>query len=205
MYDDRLGEYRLMAVGNRVAPSPNGQFIAQVTRNGELMLSRAGDDAEIERRNGTVLGEAGYPVWAPDSSRLAFPIVTPDGVRLLVLNVDGTEQLSRDPVPCSTGCTVKWLTNSRAVRLYTATDRVEVTAATGEVGPLTLAATPEDPCGYQRTGYQISNPTWLCVTPDGFAVTYPDGTVTERVPFPTTIDGFAVEGSINGYVLFRPK
>jgi hypothetical protein len=203
VYDDAQGRYHLAGSALRVAPSPNGRFLAEVTNNRDVVIRRFADEQEVNRRANAIQNEDVYPVWAPDSSHLAFLVPVGTATKLLVMSVTGAQTLSVDTVPCNDGCTVKWLTNSLAVRLYTARDKVEMTLATGTVG--TLSATPEDPCGYQRTGYQISNPTWLCVTPTGFAVTYPDGTVTERVPFPTTIEGIGVGSNINGYVLFRPK
>jgi hypothetical protein len=203
IYDDGQGRYRLAGSAQRVAPAPNGRFLAEVTNNHEVVIRRFADDQEVNRRANAISDEDVYPVWAPDSSHVALLVPVGTATKLLVMSVTGTETLSTQTVPCNDGCTVKWLSNSQAVRLYTARDKVEMNLATGTVGA--LSATPEDPCGYQRTGYQISNPTWLCVTPTGFAVTYPDGTVTERVPFPTTIEGIGVSANINGYVLFRPK
>ena len=75
--------------------------------------------------------------------------------------------------------------------------------ATNAVGA--PSATPDDPCGARFAGYRIDNLSWLCVTQTGFAVTTNAGAVTQRVPFPTTIDGIGVGTDINGYVLFRPK
>jgi hypothetical protein len=203
VYDDAQGRYHLAGSAQRVAPSPNGRFLAEVTGNRDVVIRRFADEQEVNRRANAIQDQDVYPVWAPDSSHVAFPVPVGSATKLLVMSVTGTETLSADPVPCDDGCTVKWLSSSLAVRLYTARDKVEMNVSTGTVGA--LSTTPEDPCGYQRTGYQISNPTWLCVTPTGFAVTYPDGTVTERVPFPTTIEGIGVGGNINGYVLFRPK
>jgi len=81
--------------------------------------------------------------------------------------------------------------------------RDEVTVATGAVGA--VSATADDPCGYKVAGYHIDSRSWLCVTSSGFAVTAPGGAVSQRVPFPDSIDGIGVEGNINGWVLFRPK
>ena len=203
-YDDRAGRYRLLPVDGRVAPSPNGQFIAQVTANGDVVLKRTDDDREITRRANSVRNDAEYPVWAPDSSRLAFMIPVGTGtVRVVAMNVDGTEQLSANTVSCPATCTVKWLENGQRLRVYTGSNRVEVTVATGAVGA--PSATPDDPCGYRFAGYHIDSRSWLCVTANGFAVTTPEGAVTQRVPFPSSIDGIGVEGNVNGYVLYRPK
>jgi hypothetical protein len=203
MYDNEQGRYRIVTGPGRVLPSPNGQFVAQVTDNGDVVLKRAADDKEIVHRAASRLDKDTYPVWAPDSSRLAFVLFTgPDTYRLVFLNIDGTELLSGNTVPCPNTCTVKWV-DSQRVRVYAGSSRVEVTASTGAVG--TPSATSDDPCGNKVAGYHIDNTSWLCVTTTGFAVTAPNGAVTKRVPFPATIDGLGVQGDANGWVLFRPK
>jgi hypothetical protein len=203
IYDDESGRYRLAGEAVRVAPSPNGQFLAEVTPARDVVIRRYPDGQEVNRRANAIRDDTVYPVWAPDSSHVALVVSAGPDTKLLVMGVSRTETLSADPVPCEAGCSVKWLANSKAVRVYTTRDRVEMNLTTGAVG--VPSATPEDPCGFQRTGYQISNPQWLCVTPNGFEVTWPDGTVGERVPFPTTIEGIGVGSNINGWVLFRPK
>jgi hypothetical protein len=119
--------------------------VAEVTNNGDVVLKRAADDKEIVHRAAARLDENTYPVWAPDSSRLAFVLFTgPDTYRLVLLNSDGSELLSQSTVPCPNTCTVKWLDSQRA-RVYAGSSRVEVTAATGAVGA--VSATADDPCG----------------------------------------------------------
>jgi hypothetical protein len=204
MYDTGLGRYRSIGTGPRVAPSPNGQFMAEVSAEGQVVIRRTDDEREVARGSVALRDSTMYPVWTADSSRAAYLSGSAQSIRLVILNVDGTETLSTGNVPCTGGCVPKWLENGQRVRVTGTSTRADVTAATGVVGA--VSATPDDPCGFRFAGYQISNPTWLCVTPDGFAVTYPDGTVTERVPFPTSLDGIGVTaGNIDGYVLFRPK
>jgi len=204
MYDNQQGRYRLVTTGERTAPSPNGQFLALVSDNGDLVIRRADDDTVTARTANAIRDPAAYPVWAPDSSRVAYLIATAtDAVRVVAMNLDGTQQMSESTMACPATCTIKWLENGQRLRVYTGSNRFEVTVATGAVGA--VSATADDPCGYKVAGYHIDSRSWLCVTSSGFAVTAPGGAVSQRVPFPDSIDGIGVEGNINGWVLFRPK
>jgi len=204
MYDNQQGRYRLVTTGDRAAPSPNGQFLALVNDNGDLTIRRTDDDREIGRTANAIRDPDAYPVWAPDSSHVAYFITTAtDTVRVVAMNLDGTQQMSGSTMPCPGTCTIKWLENGQRLRVYTGSNRFEVTPATGAVGA--VSATADDPCGYRVAGYHIDSNSWLCVTASGFAVTAPGGAVSQRVPLPVSIDGLGVAGNINGWVLFRPK
>jgi hypothetical protein len=201
-YDDQQGRYRLMGAADRVVPSPNGAFLAEVNAAGELAVTATADGRRVASRTNVTVASEAYPVWSPDSSRLAYVVSTVNGAKVTTVSVSGTESMS-DSVPCDKGCTVKWLDNGQRVRVYAGSNRVEVDIASGAVG--TPSAPPDDPCGARFAGYRIDNQSWLCVTATGFAVTGQAGAVTQRVPFPTTIDGIGVGEDIDGYVLFRPK
>lgn len=203
MYDERQGGYRLTGTAGRVAPSPNGQFLAEVAANTDVVIRQARDGQEVARQLNGIKVDGVYPVWSADSSRVAFVSASGGKAHLVIMGVDDSVTLSQAPVPCDSACAVKWLDTSHAVRVYTASSRVEVTVSTGAVG--TPSAAPDDPCGYRVMGYPIDAESWLCVTTAGFAVTTKAGAVTSKIPFPTTINGVGVGGNINGYVLFRPK
>jgi hypothetical protein len=205
VFDDQLGRYRLAKVnGARVSPSPNGQFVAFVESNTQdVVVRRVADDSEVARRNESFTDASAYPVWSPDSSRVAYVTDSAQGDRLVIVAVDGTEVRSDGSVPCSGGCTVKWLESGRGLRVYGGSSRAEVTVATGAVGA--PSATPDDPCGYRFAGYHIDGQSWLCVTVAGFAVTATGGAVTNLVPLPTSIEGLTVGTALHGWVLFRPK
>jgi hypothetical protein len=203
MYDNQQGRYRLVTTDERATPSPNGQFLALVNNIGDLTIRRTDDDRELARTANIIRDPDARPVWAPDSSRIAFFITTADTVRVVAMNLDGTQQMSQTTIACPATCTIKWLESGQRLRVYTGSNRLEMTVATGAVGA--VSATADDPCGYKVAGYHIDTKSWLCVTASGFAVTAPGGAVSQRVPFPASIDGLGVEGNVNGWVLFRPK
>jgi hypothetical protein len=202
VYDDQRSRYRLVVNAGPTVPSPNGRYLATIDQN-QLTVTTFPDGREVYR--GTLVAENVRPVWSPDSSRVAFVFYNNDGRKVRTARVvDGIETTSA-AVQCTNGCVLKWLEDGQRVRVYAGnTYRVEVTLSTGVVGP-PAAARPDDPCGRQVPAYRIDDASWLCVTHTGFAVTTNAGAVTQRVPFPTQLDGVAVKAGDTRWDLFRPK
>lgn len=198
VYDDTIGRYRRFGSANTVLPSPDGRHV-MIMGASSVVVRSFPDDRMVYKRE--LAAPDVRPVWSADSTRLAFVTSSPEGEKVRVAELPGGGETASDPVNCPDGCMLKWLEDGQHVRVYTGSQRTEVTVRDGKVGP--PSSVRDDPCGSTVRAFRVDASSWVCVTPTGFAVTTTSGSVTKRIPFPTELGGFrAGTGGVN-YVLFR--
>jgi hypothetical protein len=198
VYDEAAGRYRRAGTSATALPSPDGRYLAVAGQSG-IMVTAVADKRVVYERNSFV--DAVRPVWSPDSTQLAFATFSPAGVRVRVAEVPAATETASDVVNCPDGCMLKWLEDGEHIRVYTGSQRAEVTVRGGAVGR--PSATRDDPCGSTVRAFRIDSSSWICVTASGFAVTTGSGTVTRRIPFPTELAGIPVAGDSVNFVLSR--
>ncbi|GIJ74251.1 PD40 domain-containing protein [Virgisporangium ochraceum] len=198
VYDDAAGRYRRAGTSATALPSPDGRYLAVVGQTA-IIVTTVADKRVVYERNAIVTGVR--PVWSPDSTRLAFATFSPEGVKVRVAEVAVATETASDTVNCPDGCMLKWLEDGGHIRVYTGSQRAEVTIRGGAVGR--PSATRDDPCGSTVRAFRIDASSWICVTGTGFAITTGSGAVTGRIPFPTEIAGIPVAGDCVNFVLSR--